>query len=88
MECALLAPGERETVALSFPRRSRVSHRLQPVISFSPEQQKRAVIRVPSLAPWNPCILRARVGRGKPRSSGTVFGACCTAEVEAGTCAV
>lgn len=50
MERALLAPGERETVALSFPRRSRVSHRLQPVISFSPEQQKRAVIRVPSLA--------------------------------------
>lgn len=50
MECALPAPGERETLAFSFPRRSRVIHRLRPVISFSPEQRKRAGMRVQSLA--------------------------------------
>lgn len=50
MECALPAPGERETLAFSFPRRSRVNHQLRPVISFSPEQRKRAGMKVQSLA--------------------------------------
>lgn len=78
-------PCRKEDSGLQLPSEIQGQPPLTTVISFSPDQRKRAGMRVQS---WNPCILRARVGLAKRRRSGTVIWACCAAEVEAGTCAV